>query len=316
MTGDKGFLARVSEIREESAGVKSFLLEPADGSCPPEWTPGAHVDLALAPGLNRQYSLCGDRSDHASLRFAVLREPQSRGGSAMLHEQVKAGDALEVLAVRNNFPLVDAELYLLVAGGIGITPLLAMARELEAQGKHWRLLYGGRNRATMAFAEELATYGDKVNICPEDECGLLDLAAFLGAAEPGKVAFCCGPEPLIKAVEAYCAAWPEEALQIERFHPKEQEPHGADTAFEVELKQSGKVVTVPPGRAIADVLEDVGVYIPRSCNEGTCGTCLTKVVDGIPDHRDSFLRPRQREKNKLIMVCCSRSLSPRLVLDA
>ncbi|MEZ5748784.1 MAG: PDR/VanB family oxidoreductase [Caenibius sp.] len=288
MTGDKGFLARVSQIREESAGVKSFLLEPADG-CPPTGL-RTHVDLALAPGRigNIHCVVIAAIAQACGSLYCANRRP---GRVSVLHEQVKAGDALEVLAVRNNFPLVDAELYLLVAGGIGITPLLAMARELEAQGKHWRLLYGGRNRATMAFAEELATYGDKVNICPEDEFGLLDLAAFLGAAEPGKVVFCCGPEPLIKAVEAYCAAWPEEALQIERFHPKEQEPHGADTAFEVELKQSGKVVTVPPGRAIADVLEDVGVYIPRSCNEGTCGTLSDQGGGRHPRSSRSFLRP-------------------------
>ena len=316
MTGENGFSARISDIRVEAAGVKSFLLEAADGTDLPAWTPGAHVDLALAPGMNRQYSLCGDGDDRQGLRFAVLREPQSRGGSAMLHEQVKPGDMMQVLAVRNNFPLVPAGRSLLVAGGIGITPILAMVRELERQGRDWRLLYGGRTRAGMAFIDELAGYGDKVMVRPEDEFGLLDLAAFLGAAEPGKVAYCCGPEPLIKAVEAHCANWPEESLRIERFRPMEQEPHGADTAFEVELKQSGKVVAVPPDKSIAVALEEVGVYIPRSCNEGTCGTCLTRVVEGLPDHRDSFLRPRQREKNALILVCCSRSLTLRLVLDA
>lgn len=316
MTGENGFSARISDIRVEAAGVKSFLLEAADGADLPAWTPGAHVDLALAPGMNRQYSLCGDGDDRQGLRFAVLREPQSRGGSAMLHEQVKAGDPMQVLAVRNNFPMVEAQRSLLVAGGIGITPILTMVRELERQGKDWRLLYGGRSRASMAFLDELERLGGKVIVYPQDEFGLLDLADFLGPAEPGKVAYCCGPEPLIKAVEAYCANWPEEALRIERFRPKEQEPHGADTAFEVELKRSGKVVTVPADRTIADVLEEAGVHIPRSCNEGTCGTCLTKVVEGLPDHRDSFLRPRQREKNAHILVCCSRSHTPRLVLDA
>lgn len=315
MSESPGFTARVAEVRDESEGVRSFLLEPLGRAGAVKWEPGAHFDLALAPGLNRQYSLCGDASDPASLRFAVLREPQSQGGSSLLHDTIRRGDTLQVTAVRNNFPLVEAQSYLLVAGGIGITPLLAMARKLEQSGRDWRLLYGGRTRASMAFTDELAGYGAKVEICPEDECGLLDLASFLGSPEDGKVVYCCGPEPLTKAVESHCAAWPEDALQIERFHPKEQEPHEADIAFEVELQQSGKVLTIPADQSIAETLEEAGVYIPRSCNEGTCGTCLTSVVEGVPDHRDSFLRPRQREKNRLIMVCCSRSKTPRLVLD-
>ena len=313
---DGGFSARVCDVRDEAVGVRSFALEAADGTELPQWTPGAHVDLALAPGLNRQYSLCGVPDDRAHLRFAVLREPQSRGGSAMLHEAVKTGDTLKVLALRNNFPIVPAERTLLVAGGIGITPLLAMARELEAQGKEWQMLYGGRSRASMAFLAELEAYGEKVRVRPQDEYGLLDLAAFLGAAETGKVAYCCGPEPLIAAVEDWCRAWPEESLQIERFRPKEPAPHPADAPFEVELRRSGKTVTIPADKSIADALDEAGVHIPRSCNEGTCGTCLTKVLEGIPDHRDSFLRPKQREANNRIMACCSRSLTARLVLDA
>jgi ferredoxin-NADP reductase len=233
----------------------------------------------------------------------------------MLHDQLAIGDEIAITALRNNFPLVDADRYLLVAGGIGITPILAMARLIESRGQDWQLLYGGRTRASMAFLEELAPFGDKVMIRPEDEFGLLDLGSFLGAAAPGKIAYCCGPEPLIAAVERHCADWPEEALQVERFRPREQEAHGADRSFEVELRRTGKVLTIPPDRSIADVLDDAGIHIPRSCNEGTCGTCITKVVEGVPDHRDSFLRPGQRAENKRIMACCSRSLSARLVLD-
>lgn len=315
MTQENGFLARVREIRVEASEVKSFVIEASDGADMPSWSPGAHVDLALAPGMNRQYSLCGNPADRRTARFAVLKELQSRGGSIMLHDQVKSGDDLEVVAFRNHFPLVTAERFLLIAGGIGITPLLAMARELDWQGKGWALLYGGRTRSHMAFLDELETFGDKVLVRPQDEFGLLQLAAFLGSEEPGKVVYCCGPEPLIKAVEAYCANWDESALQIERFHPKDPEPHAPDSAFEVELRRSGKTVTVQAGQSIADALEEVGVVIPRSCNEGTCGTCLTKIIEGLPDHRDSFLRPKQREKNNTILVCCSRSRTSRLVLD-
>jgi ferredoxin-NADP reductase len=316
MTGAEGFLVRVVEVREEAHGVKSFVIEASDGAPLPVWAPGAHVDLDLTASLSRQYSLCGDPADRTSLRFAVLREPTSRGGSILLHDEIAPGDSLRVVGVRNAFPIIAADRYLLIAGGIGVTPLLAMARELERQGKDWHLLYGGRTRASMAFLSELEVYGDKVQVRPEDEFGLLNLAAFLGSAESGQVAYCCGPEPLIKAVESHCAAWPEDLLQIERFRPKEQAMVGTDTSFEVELRTSGITITVPADQSIADALDAVGFHIPRSCNEGTCGTCLTKVIEGLPDHRDSFLRPKQQAKNDRMLVCCSRSLTPRLVLDA
>jgi ferredoxin-NADP reductase len=315
MTGEAGLPARIRAIQDEALGVRSFVVERIDSAEWPEWAPGAHVDLALGRGMNRQYSLCGQPEDRKHLRFAVLREPASRGGSATLHDKLQVGDPLDVLAVRNHFPLIEAERYLLIAGGIGITPLLAMARELERTGKDWGLLYGGRSRASMAFLDEMAAYGDRVQVRPQDEFGLLDLAAFIGAARPGKVVYCCGPEPLLQAVEAQCADWPEEALQIERFHPRLQEVKLTSPAFDVELRKSGLTITIPPDQTIADALDAIGVHIPRSCNEGTCGTCITKVLEGIPDHRDSFLRPKHRAENKRIMVCCSRSLTPRLVLD-
>jgi ferredoxin-NADP reductase len=316
MSDAASFPARICAIHDEADGVRSFVIERVEGSLWPEWTPGAHLDLGLGEGLNRQYSLCGHPSERRHLRFAVLREPASRGGSAMLHEHLHVGDQLAVLDVRNQFPLIAAERYLLVAGGIGITPLLAMARELDRAGKNWTLLYGGRSRASMAFLDELATFGDRVRVRPQDEFGLLDLAGFLGAPQAGTVAYCCGPEALLQAVEQHCADWLEDALQIERFHPRLVETAVPSGAFEVELRKSGMTVTIPADQSIADTLDALGVHIPRSCNEGTCGTCITKVLEGIPDHRDSFLRPKQRAENKRIMACCSRSLSPRLILDA
>jgi ferredoxin-NADP reductase len=309
------FVTVVREAKAEAEGIRSFLLERSNGAEFPRWTPGAHIDLALDNGLNRQYSLCGDPGDPKHLRIAVLREDASRGGSALMHDTLEAGSELKVVALRNNFPLVEADRYLMIAGGIGITPILAMVRQLEASGKDWRLLYGGRSRTSMAFRDELAAFGERVLIAPQDETGLLDIAGFLGAYTVGKVAYCCGPEPLIHAVETHCRDWHEDAMQIERFRPREPDAVSQDTAFKVELRKSGMVVTIPADRTIADRLEEAGVYIARSCNEGTCGTCITKVVEGIPDHRDSFLRPKQRAENKRIMVCCSRSLSERLVLD-
>lgn len=315
MTEPVKFMARISRIDVMAAGVKAFTIERDDGQPWPEWMPGAHVDIALEGGLGRQYSLCGDPADRMRLDFAVLREPASRGGSAFLHDQAAVGSAIAVVDVRNNFPLVDAARYRFVAGGIGITPLLPMIRELERQGKDWALLYGGRTRASMAYLDVLRQYTDKVTVCPQDEFGLLDLPAFLGNPAPGTVAYCCGPEPLIQAVERHCASWPEELLHIERFRPRELEALVQAAPFEVELRRSGLTVTVPPEKSIADVLDEAGFHIPRSCNEGTCGTCLTKVLEGTPDHRDSFLRPKQRALNNKILVCCSRASSPRLVLD-
>jgi ferredoxin-NADP reductase len=316
MSGGPAFEAIVTAVGTEAEGVRSLVLARADGVRFPPWTPGAHIDLALANGLSRQYSLCGDPAEQNTLRIAVLREAASRGGSVQIHDAVEPGSTLTVTALRNNFPLVEADRYLLIAGGIGITPILAMVRQLEATGKDWRLLYGGRTLGSMAFLGELAAFGDKVRIVPQDSDGLPDIAGFLGTDEVGKAAYCCGPEPLIRAAESHCRDWPEDSLQIERFRPREAGTSQSDASFEVELRRSGMVVTIPADRTIAETLEEAGVYIPRSCNEGTCGTCITKVLEGIPDHRDSFLRPRQRAENKRIMPCCSRALTERLVLDA
>ena len=308
------FDVRIAEIVDEAQDVRSLLLERTDGADFPAWQPGAHVDLAIRPDLIRQYSLCGALTDARRWRVTVLRDPKSRGGSIAIHDDLKAGDIVRLGEVRNNFPLVDAAEYRLIAGGVGITPFLPIIEQLNATGKPWQLLYGGRTRASMAFADALES-GGNVTVRPEDVYGLLDLAGFIGAYQPGKVVYCCGPEPLLKAVEATCAGWPEEAVQIERFRPAEEINHSGDVSFEVELKHSGQVVTVAPGQSIADALEEINVHIPRSCNEGTCGTCITRLLEGTPDHRDSFLRPKQREEGKRIMACCSRALSPRLVLD-
>lgn len=305
----------VQQVEQKAEGVIAITLAQTHGGDFASWTPGAHIDLLIADGLERQYSLCGSVGDRQRLRIAVLREPESRGGSRALHEGLSTGDVLAIRGPRNNFPLIEAADYVFVAGGIGITPFLPMIAELEATDRSWRLLYGGRSRASMAFLDELAIYGDKVSVKPEDETGLLDIAGFIGATRPDCAVLCCGPERLIAAVEAYCASWPEDALQIERFRPADGALDGEKDAFDVVLARSGKTVRVGADQTIADALEAVGIHIPRSCNEGTCGTCITKVLEGTPDHRDSFLRGRMRAENKKIMVCCSRSQTPKLVLD-
>lgn len=303
---------RVERIADE---VVELWLVDASGGELPAWEPGAHIDVLIAPGLERQYSLCGDPADRRRWRIAVLREPDGRGGSEFMHTRVAAGDELRVRGPRNEFPLAPAEGYLLIAGGIGITPLMAMARELASADADWELVYGGRRRASMAFREELSRYGDRLTEWPEDERGLIELDALLGEPRPGVAVYACGPEPLIEAVEQRCTAWPPGSLHVERFHPRPGALDGARSAFEVVLDASDETIAVAADQSIVEALEAAGYEVPTSCREGTCGTCETVVLDGVPDHRDSVLTPEERADGETMMICCSRALTPRLVLD-
>lgn len=306
---------RVTDKTEIATGVVALTLAREDGGELPGWAPGAHVDLHLPGELVRQFSLCGDPGERRSWRVAVLREPDGRGGSACVHDLVGTGDELTVTGPRNHFALVDAAGYRFIAGGIGITPLLPMIAAARARGVDWRLLYGGRTRASMAFLDELGPLGDAVTVRPQDEFGLLDLDPVLAHPEPGVAVYCCGPEPLLRAVEQRCAAWPEGALHVERFAPIEPDPDATDSAFEVELAGSGRCVAVPAGVSVLAALEAAGLSVLSSCQEGTCGTCETGVLDGVPDHRDSVLTKAEQAAGDVMMICVSRSRTPRLVLD-
>jgi ferredoxin len=190
-----------------------------------------------------------------------------------------------------------------------------MIAQVEASGADWRLVYGGRTRSSMAFQAELQDrYSGKVVIHPQDEAGLLDLPTLL--TDPGAAAvYCCGPEGLLAAVEERCASLPKGTLHVERFAPKDGATDGPRESFEVELAQTGTILTVPADRSVLDVVEDAGVQVLSSCQEGTCGTCETIVLSGIPDHRDSVLTDDEQAANDTMMICVSRSCSPRLVLD-
>ena len=296
--------------------VVALTLRHPQGESLPSWTPGAHTDVVLGEDLIRQYSLCGDPADRSVWRIAVLREPESRGGSRSIHDALQPGSTVHVRGPRNHFPLDDAGGHLFIAGGIGITPIIPMVAAAEARGADWRLVYGGRKRSSMAFGDELtARYGDRVTILPEEETGLLPLAALLDTPRPGTTVYCCGPEPLLRAVEAHCAAWPPGSLHVERFSPKDMGEPVRSESFEVELATSGRVVTVPLDKSVLQVLLDNGLDIEHSCAEGVCGTCETRVISGSPDHRDSLLTDEEKEANDTMFVCVSRSLSPRLVLD-
>jgi ferredoxin-NADP reductase len=302
----------VVDRREPAAdGVLALTLRHPLGEELPAWEPGAHIDVLLGPDLERQYSLCGDPADRHTWRIAVLREPDGRGGSAYVHGELRQGDKVRVRGPRNHFALASAPRYRFIAGGIGITPILPMLATAQAAGAEWTLLYGGRTRGSMAFTEELGAYGDRVTIAPQDESGLLDLPSVLDDVPEGTLVYCCGPGPLLDAVEARC---PGGLLHVERFQPKEQET-GPDSAFEVVLERSGQTLTVPEGVSVLDTVRAAGVEVLYSCAEGTCGTCETDVLDGTPDHRDSVLSDEEREAGETMLICVSRCRGQRLVLD-
>jgi ferredoxin-NADP reductase len=276
-------------------GVVLLSLRHPDGLPLPSWTPGAHVDLVLTDGLIRQYSLCGDPDDTSVMQVAVLREQAGRGGSRHVHDVLAAGQLIEVLGPRNHFPLVEAARYLFIAGGIGITPILPMIEQVAAAGGDWRLVYGGRTRASMAFRAELERRGN-VEIRPQDEYGLLDLPALFADVDDDTAVYCCGPEPLLAAVEQHHTTG---SLHVERFAPKAGATAGPRQEFEVELARTGGVLRVPADRSILEVLEGSGV----------------PVLSGTPDHRDSLLTDDEQQQGDVMMICVSRARSDRLVLD-
>ncbi|MEE2034269.1 PDR/VanB family oxidoreductase [Rhodococcus chondri] len=306
----------VRQMRVESTGVVSLRLEHPRGDAVDRWTPGAHLDLHLGGGLVRQYSLCGDPDDKTGYRVAVLRESAGRGGSRRVHETLRPGDTVTVSAPRNNFELAASPSYVFIAGGIGITPILAMIAEAERAGASWELHYGGRTRDTMAFLDELGRYGDRVHVVTEDAEGILDLPAVLATSRPDTLVYACGPEGLLAAVESHSPAWPAGAIHLERFKAKERPAEaGGDSSFRVTCEQSGVSATVSADRTILETLEEAGVDVPNSCREGICGTCETRVLCGTPDHRDSLLSASEQESGTTVMICVSRARSDELVLD-
>ena len=324
---------QVTARSEIAAGVVSLTLARPDGGRLPDWTPGSHIDLILPTGAVRQFSLCGDRWDPYTYQVAVLREPDGRGGSQYVHDQLAVGDVVGFGGPRNNFPLVPSARYLFIAGGIGITPLLPMIVQADRLGADWELAYCGRSRASMAFADQLAGYGRRVRILaasaadpadpgpahpgpgPAQQARRLDVTAELASNDPARKVYCCGPPRLLTPVEHAARAWPPGTLRTERFVARELGAPARDTPFEVYLLRSGKVVTVPPGISVLEAVAAAGSRILSSCRQGLCGTCETAVAAGTPDHRDSILDDDERSGGDCMFVCVSRSLSDRLVLD-
>lgn len=309
----------IDMIEQPADGVASLVLRRADGKQFPQWAPGSHIDVHLNDELTRQYSLCSPTDDLSTLRIGVLRTPDSRGGSAWVHDQLRAGAPLSISAPRNNFPLVDSRKYLFLAGGIGITPIIPMLRAAETAGREWILYYGGRSRDTMAFSSQLENeFGsDKVRIVAEDESGRLDLQQILGMPRAHMLVYACGPGGMLGAVEDFCMGWPPGTLHTERFAADSLGVGGNTEPFEVEMTLTGTTVTVGSDQTILEAVEKVGARVLSSCRAGLCGTCETRIVIGEAEHRDAALSQADKDAGDVMMVCVSRAAAGcnKLVLE-
>ncbi len=313
-------LLRVSAIADEAADIRTFEVVDPEGIDLLPFTAGSHVDVTPPGGPIRQYSLCNDPAERHRYRFAVLREPAGRGGSLLMHERVRVGDLLQVSAPRNHFPLDEsAGQHLLIAGGIGVTPLLAMVQRLQAIGADFVLHYCTRSPERTAFREALAPLaaagGVQYHHDGGDPAKGLDVAALLADAMPGTHVYCCGPQGLMAAVKAATAAWPAPQVHFEYFTPPQLPGAAASTAgeFEVELASTGAVYAVPATQSILSVLTTAGMPLDSSCEAGVCGTCRTRYFAGEVDHRDCVLT--DAERGEYLMICVSRAARGRLVLD-
>lgn len=313
--------AVVAARRDVPGRVAVLELRHASGEPLPAFEPGAHIDLHLAGGLVRQYSLCNDPGDGApqSYRLGVKREDASRGGSQAVHDTLWPGQPVLISTPRNLFRLEPfGGPHVLIAGGIGITPILSMLAYCERTGARWSLLYCGRSRDSMAFLDTLPS-GPHVQVHADATAqGLPDLAGLLDGMAPGAHVYCCGPGPLMDAVARIGQGLgiAPARLHFERFSAEPQSaPPAAVGSFEVHLARTGLTLQVGPDDSILSVLEAAGLECPSSCQQGVCGTCRVAVLEGQPDHRDYVLSDAEREANDTLYICVSRSLSRRLVLD-
>jgi vanillate O-demethylase ferredoxin subunit len=321
MSTQETLQVRVRAVTFEAEGILGFELVPMPPlkELPP-FTAGAHIDLHLPNGLLRSYSLLNAQHERHRYLIGVNKDAQSRGGSRYLHEVLRAGDTLAISAPRNNFLLDEAaSLNVFIAGGIGITPLMSMIARSQALGTPWKLHYAARTRRNAAFLETLHGYHNdpnvelSLNFDQEPGGRMLDLSAIVQALPPGAHVYCCGPLPMLAAYEQATAGLPPECVHMEYFAAKEAA--ATDGGFVVELARSAKTVQVRAGQTILDSLMAEGVEPPYSCQEGICGTCEVRVIAGIPDHRDLVLSSAEKAANDRIMVCCSGSRTPKLVLD-
>ncbi|CAM3777459.1 PDR/VanB family oxidoreductase [Polaromonas hydrogenivorans] len=312
---------RVARKQREAVDICTFELVAEEGGPLPAFSAGSHVDVQLPGGLTRQYSLCNDPTESHRYLIGVLRDPASRGGSRAMHDQVAEGQVLQISAPNNHFPLAhDAQRHLLLAGGIGVTPILCMAERLANTGADFEMHYCTRSPERTAFHQRIAGSGfaPKVHFHFDDGAAgqKLDIAALLAAPASGVHLYVCGPKGFMDAVlnTARAQGWPEAQLHYE-FFAGTVEKSDSDASFEVQLASSGRIVMVPSDKTVVQALADAGVDVQVSCEQGVCGTCLTRVIEGIPDHKDMYLTPEEQAANDQFTPCCSRAKTPRLVLD-
>ncbi len=315
------FQVRVAARHSVATDITTFELVDLDGRTLPPFSAGSHIDVHVTDQLVRQYSLCNDPSENHRYLIGVLRDANSRGGSAAMHERVKVGDLVRISAPKNHFPLANgAARSLLMAGGIGITPILCMAERLSASGAAFDMHYCTRSRERTAFRDRIngSSFASKVQFHFDDGdvAQRLDLVATLADPQPGVHLYVCGPKGFIDATlaAARSAGWQPQQLHFE-FFSAEVSPSESDESFEVKLASSGRIVVVAKDQTVIQALAFAGVDIPTSCEQGVCGTCLTRVIEGVPDHKDLFMTPEEQALNDQFTPCCSRAKTPQLVLD-
>lgn len=305
---------RLKSVTYEARDVLLFELMSLNGQCMPSFSAGSHIDIYLPNGLIRQYSICNSPLDKYRYVVGVKRDPQSRGGSTLMHDGLKVGSELKISFPRNNFELAkEASHSILIGGGIGITPLISMAHQLTADKSSWQLFCSFRNRSDVALLDQLNADKTHLHIDDESPSGFMDIANILNNAPAGTHFYCCGPEPMLKNFIDLSQSIDPSRVHYEFFKPLATQLSG--DSFEVKLHKTKKSFSIGPDQTILQVLQKNGISAPGSCEQGICGTCETHVVEGIPDHRDSLLSAEERSSNKVIMICCSRSLSPSITLD-
>ncbi|AYH43545.1 oxidoreductase [Azoarcus sp. DN11] len=319
--GEQSLEVLVTGKRSEAADICSIEFRLPDGGALPEFSAGAHIDVHI-DGLVRQYSLCNHPRERERYVIGVLRDPNSKGGSVALHEKLREGDRVRVGMPRNLFPLAPAGRTILIAGGIGVTPILCMAEQLADQGADFELHYCARSRTAAAFVERIAQsrFASRAHCYFDDEPQALRFVADEVLASPthDTHVYVCGPTGFMDHVLDAAArkGWADDYVHREYFKaPETAADEAASAEFEVEIASSGKVFTIPADRSVVSVLADNGVYIATGCDQGVCGTCLTGVVEGVPEHRDALMSAAERAANNQFTPCCSRSKSRRLVLD-
>ncbi len=320
MTAQETIQVRVVKKQAEAEGIASFELARVDGAALPPFSAGSHIDVHLPGGLTRQYSLCNASHESHRYRIAVLRDPASRGGSVAMHDSVHQGDVITISTPRNHFALHPAQRTVLLAGGIGVTPLLCMADRLARTGADFALHYCTRSAERTAFAAEIAASAMAPRVHFHFDAGpaeqKLDIAAVLAAPGPDKRLYVCGPAGFIDHVvnSAKALGWAQDHIHLEYFGAPAQDTSG-DQGFDVRIASTGKVYAIAPDVSVVEALRKEGIDILTSCEQGVCGTCLTRVRSGQPDHRDHYLTPEEQAANDQFLPCCSRARSARLVLE-